>query len=101
MTKTTDAGIFILTGAGISAESGIPVFQGRSGRGRSHYDLANIEMWETDPQTVWEYYSERRQRASGAKPNAAHLALAALEKEFGSGVMICTQNVDGLHEEAG
>lgn len=101
MTKTNDAGIFVLTGAGISAESGIPVFQGTNWRGRSHYELANVEAWQADPKTVWEYYSERRQRACGAKPSAAHFALVELEREFGGGMMLCTQNVDSLHEEAG
>ena len=95
-----DSGIFVLTGAGISAESGIPVFQGTNWRGRSHYELANIEAWLADPELVWEYYSERRQRALAARPNLAHFALAEWEKMSGS-FLLCTQNVDGLHEEAG
>ena len=95
-------GIFVLTGAGISAESGIPVFQGTSWRGHSHYELANIEAWERDPKLVWEYYSDRRARARDAKPNAAHIALAQWEKDRGAeGFFLCTQNVDGLHEAAG
>jgi NAD-dependent deacetylase len=94
-------GIFILTGAGISAESGVPVFQGTDWRGRSHYELANIDAWHADPELVWEYYSERRQRMLGARPNAAHLALARLQQRLGDEVMLCTQNVDSLHEEAG
>lgn len=93
--------IFVLTGAGISAESGIPVFQGTSWRGHSHYELANIEAWERDPKLVWEYYSDRRARARDAKPNAAHLALAELERAARDGLFLCTQNVDGLHEAAG
>ncbi|HZD92850.1 MAG TPA: Sir2 family NAD-dependent protein deacetylase [Candidatus Sulfotelmatobacter sp.] len=94
--------IFVLTGAGISAESGIPVFQGTNWRGHSHYELANIEAWERDPELVWEYYSERRARARDAKPNAAHLALAEFEKSHGpDSLFLCTQNVDGLHEAAG
>jgi NAD-dependent deacetylase len=95
-----DSGIFVLTGAGISAESGIPVFQGANWRGRSHYELANIEAWNADPELVWEYYSERRQRALAARANLAHFALAEWEKMSAS-FMLCTQNVDGLHEEAG
>jgi len=93
---------FILTGAGISAESGIPTFQGTNWRGHSHYDLANIEAWRHDPQLVWEYYSERRARARDAQPNPAHTALAELERsgKF-SRFFLCTQNVDGLHEAAG
>lgn len=98
---TIAGGIFLLTGAGISAESGIPVFQGTSWHGRSHYELANIDTWNADPATVWEYYSERRRRAMGAKPNAAHMALAELEQELPGRVFLCTQNVDSLHEEAG
>ena len=94
--------LFVLTGAGISAESGIPVFQGTNWRGYTHYELANIEAWERDPKLVWEYYSDRRARARDAKPNAAHIALAQLEKDRGAGgLFLCTQNVDGLHEAAG
>lgn len=94
--------IFVLTGAGISAESGIPIFQGTSWRGHSHYELANIEAWEKDPRLVWQYYSDRRSSARDAKPNAAHAALARWSKEFGNGrLFLCTQNVDGLHEAAG
>ncbi len=95
-----DTGIFVLTGAGISAESGIPVFQGTNWQGRSHYELANIEAWNADPELVWEYYSERRQRALAARPNLAHFALAKWEQASGR-FLLCTQNVDGLHEEAG
>lgn len=95
-------GIFVLTGAGISAESGIPVFQGTSWRGHSHYQLANIEAWERDPMLVWQYYSDRRASASQAKPNAAHMALAEFERSSSPGdFFLCTQNVDGLHEAAG
>jgi NAD-dependent deacetylase len=94
--------IFVLTGAGISAESGIPVFQGTNWRGHSHYELANIEAWERDPALVWQYYSDRRASARDAKPNAAHVALAQWTKEHGAGrLFLCTQNVDSLHEAAG
>lgn len=93
--------VFILTGAGISAESGIPTFQGTNWRGLSHYDLANIEAWERDPALVWQYYSDRRTKARDAKPNAAHLALAEWDKELKDKPFLCTQNVDGLHEAAG
>ena len=94
--------LFVLTGAGISAESGIPVFQGTNWRGHSHYELANIDAWERDPALVWQYYSDRRAAARDAQPNAAHLALAAWEKEHhAESLFLCTQNVDGLHEAAG
>jgi NAD-dependent deacetylase len=99
---TTGHSIFVLTGAGISAESGIPVFQGTNWRGRSHYELANIEAWQRDPPLVWEYYSERRARARDARPNLAHVALAEAERSWTPGAFfLCTQNVDGLHEAAG
>ncbi|MBZ5531005.1 MAG: NAD-dependent deacylase [Acidobacteriia bacterium] len=94
--------VFILTGAGVSAESGIPVFQGTNWRGRSHYELANIDAWRADPGLVWDYYSERRKRARDAKPNRAHQALAEFERSRPAGsCFLCTQNVDGLHEAAG
>jgi NAD-dependent deacetylase len=94
--------LFVLTGAGISAESGIPVFQGTNWRGHSHYELANIDAWRHDPQLVWEYYSERRARARDAQPNPAHTALAVLEASAAfRRFFLCTQNVDGLHEVAG
>ena len=99
--RTGSHKIFVLTGAGISAESGIPVFQGTNWRGHSHYELANIEAWEKDPALVWQYYSDRRAGARNAKPNAAHAALAQWSKDSGSRLFLCTQNVDGLHEAAG
>lgn len=98
----TSGSTFVLTGAGISADSGIPVFQGTSWHGHSHYDLANIESWERDPELVWQYYSDRRASARHAKPNAAHIALAHWAKDPAAGrLFLCTQNVDGLHEAAG
>jgi NAD-dependent deacetylase len=95
--------VFVLTGAGVSAESGIPVFQGTNWRGRSHYELASIDAWRADPRLVWDYYSERRNRARDAKPNPAHFALADFQKGLGErgAMFLCTQNVDGLHEAAG
>src|SRR5260370_40188521 len=86
---------FILTGAGISAESGIPVFQGTNWRGHSHYELANIDAWRRNPQLVWEYYSDRRAPPRHPEPNPAHLVSAALKKTLDC--FLCTQNVGGLH----
>ena len=95
--------IFILTGAGVSAESGIPTFRGAGGLWRNYRieDVASPYAWERDPGLVWEFYSMRRRVAAEAKPNPAHFALAKLEEEIGERLFLCTQNVDGLHEEAG
>jgi NAD-dependent deacetylase len=93
--------VFVLTGAGISAESGIPVFQGTRWRGYSHYRLASLDAWRSNPRLVWEYYSERRRRARDAKPNPAHIALVEFARSAPSGFFLCTQNVDALHEAAG
>lgn len=94
--------ILVITGAGISAESGIPTFRGEGGYWRSHdaAKLATLQAFEGDPKTVWEWYDYRRGLIAGARPNAAHLILAALEKQ-GKRVFIITQNVDDLHERAG
>jgi NAD-dependent deacetylase len=100
--KNSEIRIFVLTGAGISAESGIPVFQGTSWRGRSHYELASLDAWEAAPNLVWDYYSERRRRARDARPNPAHYALAEAQRSAGYGsFFLCTQNVDDLHEASG
>lgn len=91
--------IFVLTGSGISAESGLQTFRGAGGRWRQ-WDIAEVataEAWRRHPQRVWEFYSARRDEARGALPNAAHLALA----QSRAGMVICTQNVDSLHEAAG
>jgi hypothetical protein len=73
--------IFILTGAGVSAESGIPTFRGVGGLWRNYRieEVASPEAWHRDPQLVWEFYSMRRRVASAAKPNPAHFALAKIE----------------------
>jgi NAD-dependent deacetylase len=98
--RSTNA--LVITGAGISAESGIPTFRGQGGFWRSH-DAAKLATWQAfkeDPKTVWEWYDYRRRMIAQAQPNAAHLALAALERN-GKRVFIVTQNVDDLHERAG
>ena len=93
--------VVVLTGAGISAESGVPTFRGAEGLWRSYRaeDLATPEAFARDPRLVWEWYSARRERIAACAPNEAHLALArfALARP---NVRIITQNVDGLHAEA-
>lgn len=95
--------IFVLTGAGVSAESGIPTFRGVGGLWRNHRieEVASSYAWDRDPGLVWEFYSMRRRVAAEAKPNPAHTALATLERNLGERLFLCTQNVDNLHEQAG
>jgi NAD-dependent deacetylase len=93
----------ILTGSGVSAESGIPTFRDRVdglwGRYRPE-DLASAEAFERNPDLVWQWYQWRRDLISRARPNAAHLAIAALERILPR-LTLVTQNVDGLHQQAG
>jgi NAD-dependent deacetylase len=97
--------IVVFTGAGISAESGIPTFRGSGGLWKSFQaeDLATPDAFARDPELVWEWYEWRRGLIRTAQPNAAHTAIARLEREAaGRGeVMVVTQNVDGLHALAG
>jgi NAD-dependent deacetylase len=94
--------IVAFTGAGVSAESGLATFRGPDGmwEGRDPADLATPQAFRRDPLTVWRFYAWRRAQAGRAEPNAAHRALAALERAR-SDVAVVTQNVDGLHERAG
>jgi len=95
--------VFVLTGAGISAESGIPTFRDAGGLWR-HYrieEVASPLAWRRDPHLVWDFYSMRRKVASSAKPNPGHLALATLEQALGDRLFLCTQNVDNLQEQGG
>ncbi|MBO0903962.1 NAD-dependent deacylase [Jiella sonneratiae] len=97
------AAIFILTGAGISAESGIDTFRDAGGlwsRVRLE-DVATPEGFARDPDTVHAFYNARRASLSAARPNPAHLALARLEAEFAGRLTLVTQNIDDLHERAG
>ncbi len=95
--------IFVLTGAGISAESGIQTFRGASGLWEGHRveDVASPAGFQRDPALVFSFYNERRKKIRKAQPNAAHLALARLEREFVGTVTVVTQNIDDLHERAG
>ena len=98
-----DDRVFVLTGAGVSAESGLATFRGSGGLWNGHRveDVATPEAWEADPALVWRFYSMRRRDALAAQPNAGHAALAALEERMGDRFYLCTQNVDDLHERAG
>ena len=92
----------VLTGAGVSAASGIPTFRGPAGLWKSFRpeELATPAAFARDPRTVWEWYDWRRGLASRARPNRAHEVLAAWSRRYPSFTLI-TQNVDGLHERAG
>jgi NAD-dependent deacetylase len=100
---TPEDRVFILTGAGISAESGLPTFRGMNGLWRSYRveEVASPVAWARDPKLVWEFYSERRRRHRTVQPNPGHRALAQFEDELGDRLFLCTQNVDRLHEMAG
>lgn len=97
----------VLTGAGVSAESGVPTFRGPDGLWRQYRaeDLATPEAFARDPMLVWEWYAWRREIMRRAQPNPAHHALAEVESQFasrpGMKFTLVTQNTDGLHERAG
>lgn len=93
--------IVVLTGAGVSAESGLKTFRDGDGlwNGYNVYDVATPGAWRKDPQLVLDFYNDRRRDVVAANPNAAHTALAELEKDFD--VTIVTQNIDDLHERGG
>ena len=95
--------LFVLTGAGISAESGLATFRGSGGLWNGHRveEVATPEAWHANPELVWRFYSMRRRDAMAADPNAGHIALAAVEQRMGDRFYLCTQNVDDLHERAG
>jgi NAD-dependent deacetylase len=94
--------VVALTGAGISAESGVPTFRGADGLWRNHRaeELATARAFARDPHLVWEWYESRRRRLDGLAPNAGHHALARLEAQRPE-FLLATQNVDGLHAQAG
>jgi NAD-dependent deacetylase len=95
--------IVILTGAGVSAESGLATFRGPDGLWEGHRveDVATPEAFARDPKLVHKFYDARREKLDIVEPNAAHLALARLDSEWPGGLLIITQNVDDLHERAG
>jgi NAD-dependent deacetylase len=92
----------VLTGAGVSAASGVPTFRGPGGLWRSFRaeELATPGAFNRDPHLVWEWYDWRRQRIAACQPNAAHDVLARWSRRFADSTLV-TQNVDGLHERAG
>ena len=95
--------IVILTGAGISAESGLATFRGEDGLWEGHRveDVATPEAFARDPALVHQFYDARRARLQEVEPNAAHRALARLDAEWPGELLLVTQNVDDLHERAG
>lgn len=98
-----DARLLVLTGAGVSAESGLATFRDSNGLWEQHRveDVASPDGFERDPHLVWKFYSLRRQQAETVKPNAGHEALAVVEQRLGDRFLLVTQNVDGLHQRAG
>jgi NAD-dependent deacetylase len=100
------ARVVVLTGAGVSADSGLATFRGAGGlwEGRRVEDVATPEAWHRDPAAVWRFYQLRRAALADVEPNAGHRALVRLEQrvtEAGGGFTLITQNVDDLHERAG
>src|SRR3989441_10181177 len=98
-----DQRVFVLTGAGMRAESGVRTFRDAGGLWEEHRieDVATPEAFARDPELVWHFYSQRRKQAGSVQPNPAHLALAKLQAQIGERLFLCTQNVDPLHERAG
>lgn len=99
---TRQALVTVLTGAGVSAESGVPTFRGKDGLWRTYRaeELATPEAFDSDPTTVWEWYDYRRQIVAARQPNPAHHAITQLDSALPNFLLI-TQNVDGLHGRAG
>src|SRR5213075_1606678 len=95
--------IVILTGAGISAESGVPTFRDAGGLWEGHRveEVASPDGFRIDPLAVWRFYSERRAGMAGVVPNDGHRALVDVEQRLGDRFLLATQNIDGLHTAAG
>lgn len=103
MVHRRDANLVILTGAGISAESGLRTFRAAEGLWENHHveDVATPQAFQRNPDLVYRFYNERRRSLAAARPNAAHLALARLEEAWEGDFLLVTQNVDDLHDRAG
>ena len=103
MKLSRNASLVILTGAGISAESGLRTFRAADGLWENHrvQDVATPEAFQRNPPLVYRFYNERRRGLATVQPNAAHLALARLERDWPGEVLLVTQNVDDLHDRAG
>ena len=97
------ARLLVLTGAGVSAESGLATFRDSNGLWEQHRveDVASPEGFVRDPTLVWKFYSLRREQAKGVEPNPGHRALAEVEERLQDRFLLVTQNVDGLHQRAG
>src|SRR5689334_8051546 len=95
--------VAVLTGAGISAESGLATFRGAGGLWEGHRveEVATPRAFRRDPALVWRFYNLRRAGLGSARPNSGHEALVHLEERLGDGFTLATQNVDGLHHVAG
>lgn len=96
--------ICVLSGAGMSAQSGIPTFRDAQGGVWSRFDpmqLASVDGFRADPRLVWDWYAQRREGVRSARPNAGHLALAAFAQRHPGRMTVVTQNVDDLHQRAG
>ena len=95
--------VAVLTGAGVSAESGVPTFRASDGLWEGHRieDVATPMGFERDPALVWQFYNARRVNVSTVQPNPGHFALAKLGERWGENFTLATQNVDGLHQRAG
>jgi NAD-dependent deacetylase len=98
-----DTWLLVLTGAGVSAESGLATFRAAGGLWENHpvERVASPEGFRADPKLVWRFYSERRRQARNAQPNAGHQALVEVERRLGERFLLVTQNVDELHRRAG
>ena len=94
--------VVVLTGAGVSAESGVKTFRDNDGLWENHRieDVATPQAWQADPELVWKFYQARRRQMNEVEPNSAHVAIAKLESELDNFTLV-TQNVDDLHERGG